>query len=111
MKKSGHSVAAELMVPALRALEALGDEAARRASAHGVAILSAAGIRLRSASDPTARIPHATAVELLETAVEVSGDRAFALRAGRGARRGDFGLFQLLAGSAPTLRESLALSE
>lgn len=111
MKKSGHSLAAEMMVPALRALEARGGELARRASAHGVAILSAAGVRLKSASDPTARIPHATAIELLETAVELTGDRSFALRAGRAARRGDFGLFELLTSAAPTLRESLALSE
>ena len=69
MKKSGHSLAAELMVPALRALEALGEHIAQRASARSVAILSAAGVRLRSASDPTARIPHATAIELLEAAV------------------------------------------
>lgn len=110
-RASRHTAAAELMIPALRALEALGDHAARRASASGVAILTAAGVAIDGALDPSIRIPHDTAVELLELAIEISGDPAFALRAGSGARRGDFGVYQLLSACAGTLRESLVLSE
>lgn len=111
MKKSAHSVAAELMIPVMRALEALGEDTARRASEMGLAILSAAGVTIQNASDPMARIPHATAVELLETAIDLSGDPAFALRAGGRVRRGDLGVYQLLTSSAPTLREALLLSQ
>jgi AraC-like DNA-binding protein len=99
------------MIPALRALEALGDDVADQASASGMAMLTAAGVAIDGALDPSIRIPHETAVELLEMAIEISGDPAFALRAGQGTRRGDFGVSQLLAGSAATLRESLMLSE
>ena len=98
-------------MPALRALEALGEDVTRRASESGIAILMAAGIPIASASDPLARIPHETATELLETTTRITGDPAFALRAGRAAKRGDFGVYQLLASCAATLRESLVLSE
>lgn len=106
-----HSAATELMVPALRALEALGDDVARRASESGLSILAAAGVPIDGTLDPTLRIPHETAVELLETSIEIAGDPTFALRAGKNARRGDFGLYQLLSACAATLREALVLSE
>lgn len=111
MRKSVHSAAADLMIPALRALEALGDDVARRASELGVSILAAAGVAIDGMRDPLQRVPHATAVELLEVAVELSGDPGFALRAGNAVARGDFGVYQLLGSSAPTLRDSLVLSE
>ena len=107
-KASRHTAAAELMIPALRALEGLGDHVARRASASGVAILTAAGVPIDGALDPSIRIPHETAIELLELATEISGDPAFALHAGRGAHRGDFGVYQLLGSCAGTLRGSFA---
>jgi AraC-like DNA-binding protein len=99
------------MIPALRALEALGDDAAQHASASGIAMLTAAGVAIDGALDPSIRVPHETAIELLEMAIAISGDPAFALRAGAGTRRGDFGVYQLLSSSAGTLREALALSE
>jgi len=99
------------MVPALRALEGLGDDIARRASERGIALLAAAGVPMDGAIEPSVRVPHETAVELLETAAQISGDPAFALRAGKGVRRGDLGLYQLLTSCAATLRESLLLSE
>jgi AraC-like DNA-binding protein len=108
---SRHTGAAELMIPALRALEALGDDLARHASASGMAMLTAAGVAIDGALDPSIRIPHDTAIELLEMSIAISGDPAFALRAGLGARRGDFGVYQLLSSSAATLREALVLSE
>jgi AraC-like DNA-binding protein len=110
-KPSRHSAATEIMVPALRTLEALGGDVAQRASEAAVALLSAAGVPIEGALDPSIRVPHETAVGLLENALEITGDPSFALRAGRSTRRGDLGVYQLLASTAATLRESLVLSE
>ena len=104
------TAATELLVPSLRALSRLGPEVARRASESGLAILAGAGLPLRSFSDLVVRIPHAVAIALLENAVRTSGDPAFALHAGQGVERGDFGVLDLLAGAAPTLRDSMLLA-
>ena len=104
------SCATELLVPSLRALEQLGREFAQRASESGLGILAAHGLAIASFSDIAERIPHATALALLDNAVRVSGDPAFALHAGRQVKRGDFGAYDLLADSAPTLGSSMQLA-
>jgi len=104
------SLATELFVPTLRALSRCGDEVQRRAQETGLAILAEHGIAIDSFADVAERVPFAVAIELLENAVEVSGDDAFALRSARVLQHGELGMFQFLAGSAATLRDSIQLA-
>lgn len=104
------TVATEMLAPCLRALCELGPAVERRASDSGLEILARDGLRIAAFSDLKVRIPHRTALALLDNAVAVSGDPAFALRAGAGARPGEFGLFDMLTRTAPTLGASMQVS-
>jgi len=96
--------------PAHRELERRGAKIAARASESGLALLARYGFELRSFNDLNQRIPHELALELLDNAVRVTRDSSFALLAGANARRGDFGVVDYAALSAPTLRDSIAAS-
>lgn len=104
------TLSTELMVPSLRELARRGPQAEQRARESGLAILAAHGFAAESFAALADRIPLHTAVALLDNAIEVTGDGAFALRAGVGMEPSDYGLFQLLTGSAPTLRASIQLA-
>lgn len=105
------TLSTELMVPLLRELARMGPEIEQRARETGLAILAAQGLAIDSFSDLAERIPYSTAIALLENALLVTDDPAFALRAGSAVERGDFGLFHLLTGAAPTLRASIELAQ
>lgn len=104
------TVATELMVPSLRLLSSMGRQVERLAQDTGVEILQAHGLPIESFSNLSERIPHATAVALLENAIRVSGIPEFALHAGRAIERGELGVYDLLASSAATLGESMRLA-
>lgn len=103
------SVASDVFTPHLRALKQLPDAVSERAAVEGCAILAAAGCPVESLGDRRVRVPHDVTIELLNNALALTGDPAFALRAGAATRRGDFGLYDLLILSAPTFGESLRL--
>jgi len=96
--------------PAHRELERRGEEIVSRASESGLALLARYGLALHSFSDLNQRIPHDLALELLDNAIRVTRDATFPLSAGRNALRGDFGVVDYVALSAPTLRDSIAAS-
>jgi AraC-like DNA-binding protein len=100
----------ELLLPSQRELSRRGAQVERRARATGLAIFAAHGIEIDDFSALSDRIPYPIAMALLENAIVVSRDGAFALHAGRAIERGDLGLFQLLTASAPTLRASIRLA-
>src|SRR5689334_5828495 len=108
------TVAAELLVPALRELQrragtkALGTIESSLRNRH--AIFADCDGALRDASAIAPRIPHEAMIELLDKGARLSGDPAFGLHAGARARRGDFGIYDLLALSAPTLRAAVSLA-
>lgn len=104
------TMATEMMVPTLRALKELGPRIERRAIDSGLEILGRAGLKVASFRDLTVRIPHDAGVALLENAVHVSGDPAFALRVGAGIKRGEFGLYDFLCSTAATLGQSIKLA-
>lgn len=104
------SLAPELFVPALRALSQSGEFAQQRAQETGLAILAEHAVNIENLADLKGRIPYSAGVELLENAVDVSGDETFVLKAASHLERGDLGLYQFLTGSAATLREAIALA-
>lgn len=104
------TVATELLVPSMRELQRLGPAVEQRAIESGLTIMSRDRLDLTAVSDQGARIPHATAVALLENSVRVSGDPAFALHAAKGIEVGDFGVYDFLARSARTLGESMSVA-
>jgi len=101
------TMATEMLTPCLRRLQSLGPAIEQQAIESGLSILAADGLHLSSFSDLTVRIPHRTALALLDNAVAVSGDPGFALHAGAGAQPGEFGLVEMLARTAPTLGASM----
>lgn len=103
------TLATELMLPALRAVDQLPAGPRQRATADSRAILSAAGISDEQLLQPTARLPHDVALRLLEAALVASGDRSFALRAGMGTRRDDLGVFAAVTVTAPDLGAAIQL--
>lgn len=103
------TVATELMVPSLRALSRLGPDVEAMARESGLGVLERHGLPFDDFSSVGQRIPHRAALALLDNAVQVSGQPAFALHAGGAIERGDLGLFDLLAASAPTLLECMQL--
>jgi len=104
------TMATEMLVPSLRALAACGPDVERGAQASGLAILAADGLPIASFAELDRRVPHETALALLDNAVRESGDPAFALKAGDGIRRGDLGLYDFITHSAPTLRDAILAS-
>jgi AraC-like DNA-binding protein len=68
--------------------------------------LSRAGITALDYASPDTRIPHRIVIELLNAAVESSGDPALGLRAGELIEPGDFDALEFAARSSPTVRES-----
>jgi AraC-like DNA-binding protein len=103
-------MATEMLTPCLRRLESLGPEIEQLAIESGLAILAADGLRLARFSDLTVRIPHRTALAMLDNAIAVSRDPGFALHAGAGAQPGDFGVVEMLARTAPTLGASMQVA-
>jgi len=103
------SVASDVFRPHLRALKQLPDAVSEQAAVDGCAILAAAGCPVQSLGDRRVRVPHDVTLALLDNALVLTGDPAFALRAGAATQRGDFGLYDLLILSASTFGESLQL--
>jgi AraC-like DNA-binding protein len=58
-------------------------------------------------ADPSRRLPHQTALELLRMTMELLGDPAVGLRAPLLAQPGDYELFEFLALHAPTVGDAL----
>ena len=104
------TMATEMFGPCLRALSLLGPEVERRAIASGLELLARDGLRIAAFSDLKVRIPHRTGLALLDNAVAVSGDPAFALNAGAHAQSGDFGLFEMLSRSAATVGAGIQIT-
>ncbi len=103
-------MAVEMLVPFVRALRESGPQIERESVERGLAILAAAGLDLAELADPEVRIPHRVGLMLLEDGIRITGDPAFALRAGAGAEPGDLGVFEYLAGSAADLRRAMLVA-
>jgi AraC-like DNA-binding protein len=69
--------------------------------------LSKAGIGPGDYASPDTRIPHRIGVELLNAAVQSSGDLTLGLRAGELIQPGDFDALEFAARSSANLRESI----
>lgn len=100
-------MAVEMLAPFLRRLHESGPAIERESVERGLAILARAGLRVSDLTDPDLRIPHRVGLALLEDGIETTGDPAFALHAGASVQPDEFGLFEYVANSAPTLRQSM----
>jgi AraC-like DNA-binding protein len=89
-----------LLRPVFRALLALDCEYRALLAAEGLT-----GAQLNSAD---ARVPHSTALRLLEAARTASGDPGFGLVAAAHADQADLGMLGQLIATAPTVAEALA---
>jgi AraC-like DNA-binding protein len=106
---SNPTISSTALAPFMRLLEELGPEATASAVDGGAAVLARWGIAQADlAADPTMRVPHGLAMELLEVFIAVAGDPSAALRAGLKLQRGDYELLEYLCGSCDTLGASIA---
>jgi len=101
------TMSTQMLNPFLRRIAAAEPALQDRAVEVGQQILQAAGVPLSALADPTTRIPHDAAMALLEETSVLLGDPAFALRAGAGVERDDYGLFEYVSRSGATLRQSI----
>jgi AraC-like DNA-binding protein len=108
---SGATAATELLNPFLRLVRAQGRLAERRLLERAAPVLGSVGVDQDALSRPNARIPHAAVLALLRAVVEVLDDPAAGLHAGTSAQADDFGLYEYVVRSAPTLGLSLRCSE
>jgi AraC-like DNA-binding protein len=104
----GATVSITAVTPFLRLLEEAGGDAVLRAVDEGERLFQRWGISPQSLSNPTLRMPHDLAVELLMTFTDVLGDPSAPLRAGTKLRAGDYELLEYLCGSCRTLGDSTA---
>ncbi len=100
------TVAFPLLIPFGRTAARHGQAAAAALEARATELLSQAGVGRQERAFAELRVPHALVVELLELAIEVTGDRALALHAGACVEIGDFGVFEYLLRSCATLGEA-----
>jgi AraC-like DNA-binding protein len=70
-------------------------------------ILNGARVEPATFANPDARIPHRLAMDMLQTAVNATGDPALGLHAGEHVEPGDFDVLESVARSAGTLREAI----
>jgi AraC-like DNA-binding protein len=102
------TVSPTALAPFMRLLEERGPEVVARATERTFAMLARWGIAAADlAADPTMRVPHGLAIELLDVFIAAAGDPSAALRAGLMLQRGDYELLEYLCGSCPTLRDSI----
>jgi AraC-like DNA-binding protein len=89
-----------LLRPVVRALIALGCEYR--------GLLAAEGLTTAELNSADLRVPHSTALRLLDAALVASGDPAFGLVAAAHADQADLGMMGQLIATAPTVAEALA---
>jgi AraC-like DNA-binding protein len=89
-----------LLRPVFRALIALGCEYR--------SLLAAEGLTPAELNSAEQRVPHSTALRLLDAALAASGDPAFGLVAAAHADHADLGMIGQLIATAPTVAEGLA---
>src|ERR1700759_446289 len=71
------------LAPFIRLLEELGPEVVARATERTFEVLARWGIAAADlAADPTTRVPHGLAIELLDVFIAAAGEPSAALRAG-----------------------------
>ena len=109
--RSGASAATELLNPFLRLVRQQGRAAERQLLERATPLLTAVGVDQDVLARPNARIPHAAVMGLLRVVVEVLDDPAAGLHAGVAAQADDFGLYEYVVRSAPTLGQSVRCSE
>lgn len=108
---AGATMATEMLNPFLRLVRSQGRAAERRLFERSGAVLGNAGIDQETLGQPSARVPHAAAIALMRIVVEVLDDPAAALHAGFAARAEDFGLYEYVVRSAPTLEHCARTSQ
>lgn len=96
-------MAVGLLRPIVRALIAVGRD-------HR-ALLAAHGLSPASLEDPELRVPHSIALRVLDDAVRLAGDPAFALNAAEHADLADIGLLGQLLMTARSVRDSVSRTE
>lgn len=102
------TVSPTALAPFMRLLEQLGPEVVARATERTFDVLARWGIAAADlAADPTTRVPHGLAIELLDVFIAAAGEPSAALRAGLLLQRGDYELLEYLCGSCATLRDSI----
>jgi AraC-like DNA-binding protein len=99
-------MATELLNPFLRLVREAGRGAERRLLERSARLLGSAGVDQDTLGQANARISHAVAVGLMRIAIEVLDNPAAALHAGMSVGPDDFGLFEYVVRSAPTLELS-----
>jgi AraC-like DNA-binding protein len=102
----GATIATELLSPFLRMVRDAGRAAERRLLERSAGLLASAGVDQDSLGQPNARIPHSAAVGLMRLIADLLGDPAVGLHAGMTVGPDDFGLFEYVVRSAPTLELS-----
>jgi AraC-like DNA-binding protein len=104
-------MATELLNPFLRMVREAGRGAERRLLERSAGLLGSAGVDQDALGQADARIPHSVAVGLMRLVIEVLDDPAAALHAGMTVHPDDFGLFEYVVRTAPTLELSARSSE
>jgi AraC-like DNA-binding protein len=100
------TLAFPMLFPFMRVAQRHG-AAATALQAQATELLTGAGVFEAALPLTEIRVPHSVASELLELAIELTGDAALALHAGACVELGDFGTFEYLLRSCATLGEAL----
>lgn len=102
------TVSITAITPFLRLLEETGSEYVLRAIEAGEQVFGRWSIDPESLTDPTLRMPHDLAIELLLLFSEIIGDPSAPLRAGTKLQAGDYELLEYLCTTCRTLGECIA---
>jgi AraC-like DNA-binding protein len=109
IEPSTATISPTALAPFMRLLEERGPDTLNAAVEQGGAVLARWGIAPADLeADPTMRVPHGLAMDLLEVFIAAAGDPSAALRAGLKLQRGDYELLEYLCGSCDTLGTSIA---
>ena len=96
-------MAVEMLAPSARRVESYGPRVESSVRRRTTALLVEAGLDPALLAVPHARLSHSLVCALLKISEEVSGDRAFGLRAGMALQEADQDVYGYLLRSAPTI--------
>ena len=108
---SGATVCLTAITPFLRLLEEQGPEVLRTSAEHFSVLTQRWGLDGSELTGPTARLPHALVVQLLEQLEHLLGDPAAAVQAAARLHKGDYELLEYLCSTTSTLGEAIQCLE
>lgn len=103
----GATVCRTAITPFLRLLEEHGQSALQQSAEHFDTLIQRWGIDGTELAAPTARLPHALVVQLLEDVERMLDDPAAGVRAALKLQKGDYDLLEYLCSTTPTLGDSI----